>query len=44
MNEKNKFNSTGRWMRWADMVGGRVAYESTESASHLQGAVAFHLL
>ena len=44
MNEKNKLNSTGKRMRWVDMVGGYVAYESTEGTSHLQGTVAFHLL
>ena len=44
MNEKNKLNSTGKRTRWADMVGGYVAYESTEGTSHLQGTVAFHLL
>ena len=26
------------------MVGGYVAYESTEGTAHLQGTVAFHLL
>lgn len=31
-------------MMWADMVDLYVAYESTESTSHLQGTVAFHLL
>lgn len=44
MNEKNKLNSIGKRTRWADMVGGYVAYESTEGTSHLQGTVAFHLL